>query len=112
MDARDRTVKPPANPIALARTLPRVWFGFVGHVFERSIVGFVVRLPLLRIGLIRLLLMFVPAAGAAYPLRLSADRRQADGECKKDNCRCAAFHVRTRNLRPTTAGSSPIRTVD
>ena len=101
-------VKPPVDPIASACTLPRVWFGFVGQAFERSVVGFVVWLGLLRIG-ISLLLMFVPTTHA---LRLSADRHQADGECKKHNCRCAAFHVRTCSPGPTPARSSPVRTVD
>jgi hypothetical protein len=85
------------GPDASACALPRVWFGFIGHAFERSVVGFVVSLGLLRIGLIRLLLMFVPATTpAAHALRVSTDHRQADSECKKrNNCRCAAFHVRT-----------------
>ena len=101
------------DPIGSARTLPRIGFGFVRHAFERGIVGFVVSLGLLRVGLIRLLLMFVPAAHAATrALRLSADRRQADDERKKDNCRCAVFHVRARKPAPKAAGSSLIRTVD
>jgi hypothetical protein len=56
-----------------ACALPRVGFGLVGHTFERSVVGFLVSLGLLRLGLIRLLLVFVTAA--AHALRVSADRR-------------------------------------
>src|SRR4029077_10125503 len=110
---RIKAVKPQTGAIASARALPRIRFGFVGQAFDRSFVGSVVSLGLLRIGLIRLLLMFVPAAHVATnALRLSADRRRADGECKKHNCRCAAFHVRVYNPRPTIASSGPIRTVD
>jgi hypothetical protein len=92
--------------------LPRVRFGFVGQAFERSVVGFVVGLGLFWPGLIRLLLVFVASARTAHALSVSADRRQADSGCKKHNCRCAAFHVRTCNSRPATARSRPIRTVD
>ena len=97
------------DPMASACPLPRVWFGFVGHAFERSVVGFVVSLGLLRIGLLRLLLMFVPAttSAATHALRVSADRRQADGECKKHNCRCAGSHVCTRNRAPHDSKIEP-----
>jgi hypothetical protein len=81
--------------MASACALPRVRFGFVRQAFERSVVGFVVSLGLFRPGLIRLLLVFVATSHAAHALSVSADRRQADSECKKHNCRCAAFHVRT-----------------
>jgi hypothetical protein len=84
-----------------ACTLPRIRFGFVGYAFERSVVGLVIGLGLLRLRLIRLLLVFVTAAAHAHALRVSNDRRQAGGECKKhNNCRYAAFHVRTRKPRP------------
>src|SRR6516165_557563 len=63
----------PSDPESSACALPRVRFGFVGHTFERSIVGFLVSLGLLRLGLICLLLMFVTAA--AHALRAGADRR-------------------------------------
>src|SRR6516225_2861098 len=63
----------PSDPESSACALPRVRFGFVGHTFERSIVGFLVSLGLLRLGLIGLLLMFVTAA--AHALRAGADRR-------------------------------------
>jgi len=83
--------------MASACTLPWVK-RFVGQAFERSVVGFVVNLRLLRIGFIRLLLALVPAA--THALRVSADSRQADGECKKHNCRCATFHVLTFTRAP------------
>jgi len=70
---RIKTSKGRAASRGSACTLPRVWFGFVGHTFERSIVGFLVSLGLLRLGLIRLLLVFVTAT--AHALRVSADRR-------------------------------------
>ena len=47
--------------------------------------------------------MFVPttthaAAQPTHALRVGADGRKADGECKKYNCGCATtFHLRTRN---------------
>jgi hypothetical protein len=56
--------------------------------------------------------MFVPASHATHALRVSADRRQADGECESHNCRCAAFHVRTANPRPTAARSIRNKTTD
>jgi len=97
--------------VASACALPRV-IRFIRQAFDRSVVGFVVSLGLLRICLIRLLLVFVPTAEAAHALRVSADRHQAEGGCKDHNCRFAPFHVLTCNLRPTTARLSSIRTVD
>ena len=65
--------------VASARTLPRVvWF--IRQTFERSPVGFLVSLLLLRVGLIRfLLVLLMPAAEATHALRVGIDRRQSDG---------------------------------
>ena len=65
--------------VASPCTLPRVvWF--VRQTFDRSLVGFLVSLRLLRVGLIRfLLVLLMPAAEAAHALRVGSDRRQSDG---------------------------------